>query len=60
MSRTIANDASWRFRLPGDLLGRFTEAYDNASERLRYLMERDLKERDRKRGGSKIRPGDAS
>jgi hypothetical protein len=49
VSPPIPNDASWRFRLPEALLKEFLAATPNASARLRYLIERDLKERQRKR-----------
>lgn len=55
--------ASLRFRVAPDLLARFEAVTPNVSERLRYLMERDLKEKARKRrpepkgGVVVLRPG---
>ena len=49
MSRPLTLDTSLRFRLPSDLASRFAALTPDVSARLRYLMERDLKERVRPR-----------
>ena len=52
MTLYLPLDTSMRFRLSTDLRDRFTASTHDVSSRLRYLMERDLKERGRKRSRS--------
>lgn len=52
------NDATLMVRLPSQLLTEFQASCENASKRVRWLIERDLGERARKRRPGKIAPGE--
>jgi hypothetical protein len=54
------NDSSLTFRLPKDLADKFSSVNPEVAKRLRYLMERDLKERERKRAKQPIESEDVT
>lgn len=51
------NDRSITFRLPAGLYTAFASVTEDVSGRLRYLIERDLRERRRKRGRREVASG---